>query len=86
MTKHITVELTDAQAAHLADLSEFRNAPIEALVVEAVQHQMDYDLWHEAEVQKGIDSADRGELLEHDAFLTEGRRIQAEIEARARRA
>lgn len=86
MTKPITVELTDAQAAHFAERAESQSVSIEQLVREAIQNQLDHDSWYAAEVQKGLDQADRGETIDHSTFLAEGDRVQRELEKRARRA
>lgn len=38
---------------------------IQSLIVEAVERMVDYDAWFLREVDKGLASADRGELVEH---------------------
>jgi len=37
----------------------------EALVIEAVEHMVNYDQWFLREVDKGLEAADRGELVDH---------------------
>jgi predicted transcriptional regulator len=39
----------------------------ETLVQEAVERLVDYDDWFLQEVDKGLEAADRGEFIEHDA-------------------
>ena len=38
----------------------------ESLVVEAVERMVNYDEWFVREVEKGLDAAERGELLDHE--------------------
>ena len=83
MTRHVTVELTEAQAAVLDSEAAREDLPVEAIVTALIQRQVEYDTWFRAEVQKGIDEADRGELISHEAFIEDGRRLQKELVARA---
>jgi predicted transcriptional regulator len=84
MTRHVTVELTDAQAQVLDSEAARADRPIEAIVSDLIQRQVDYDAWFRAEVQKGIDAADRGELIPHEEVVERGLKLQAELVARAR--
>jgi predicted transcriptional regulator len=84
MTRHVTVELTDAQAEVLDSEAAREDRPIEAIVAGLIQRQVDYDAWFRAEVQKGVDEADRGELIPHEEVLERGLRLQAELVAKAR--
>ena len=82
MTRHVTVELTEAQAAVL-DFEAAREAkPVEAIVVELIQNRVDYDTWFRAAVQNGIDAADRRELVPHEEVVRRGEQLQAELAAR----
>ena len=45
----------------------------EQVIIDLVSAQLDYDAWFRQEVQKGIDSLDRGEFLTHEAV---GERMQ----------
>ena len=83
MTRHVTVELTEAQAAVLDDEAAREAKPVEAVVADLIQRQVEYDAWFRAEVQTGIDAADRGELISHEEFLEDGRRRQQELSAKA---
>ena len=52
--------------AKLARLAAEQGRNTEALVQEAIARFVDYDEWFIREVEKGLASADRGELLTHD--------------------
>ena len=78
MTKHITVELTDAQAAHFERRSQLQALSLEDLVSEAIQGQVDYDLRFAVAVQKGLDAANRGELIPHEEVVARMKRRHSE--------
>lgn len=77
MTKHVTVELSDAEEAHLRATAERLETSVEQVLSELVQRQMDYDAWFIRQVQIGIDEADRGELIPHEEVMAELRRRRA---------
>lgn len=52
------------------------------LVQEAVDRLLAYDDWFVAEVEKGLDQAARGELLEHDEVV---QRIEKRLQQKQRR-
>jgi predicted transcriptional regulator len=79
MTRHVTVELTDAQAAVLDSEAAREDRPIEAIVAGLIQRQVDYDTWFRAEVQKGIDAADRGALIPHEEVVAQSKLRRAEL-------
>ena len=79
MTKHITVELTEAQDAHLQAEAERQEVSPESLVAALVQRQVEYDIWFRAEVQKGIDAADRGEFISHEEVVARSEQRRAEL-------
>jgi predicted transcriptional regulator len=81
MTKHITVTLTEAQEAHLLAAAARGDQSVEAVVAELIQRQMDHDAWFIGEVQKGIDAANRGELVSHEQVVANGRKLRAELRA-----
>lgn len=82
MTRHVTVELTDAQAEVLDSEAAREDRPVEAIVAGLIQRQVEYEAWHRAEVQKGIDEADRGELIPHEKIVARSARRRVEILAR----
>lgn len=79
MTKHVTVELTDAQAEHFAARAALQSMTLEDLVREAIQRQVDYDAWIRAEAQRGIDEIERGEFHTHDEVVAIARARRQEL-------
>lgn len=53
--------------AKLTRLAAEQGRDAEALAKEAIARFVDYDEWFIREVEKGLASADRGDLLTHDA-------------------
>ena len=60
------VHLTPDVQAKLSRLAAQQGRDTEALAQEAIERFVDYDEWFIGEVEKGLASADRGELLSHD--------------------
>ena len=60
------VHLNPDMQAKLARLAAEQGRNTEALVQEAIARLVDYDEWFIREVEKGLASADRGELLTHE--------------------
>jgi predicted transcriptional regulator len=60
------VHLNPDMEAKLARLAAEQGRNTEALVQEAIARFVDYDEWFIREVEKGLASADRGELLTHE--------------------
>jgi predicted transcriptional regulator len=79
MTKHITLELTEAQEALLQSEAARREVTPEALIVALVQRQVEYEAWFAGEVQKGADAADRGELVSHEEVVVRAGRRRTEL-------
>ncbi len=50
----------------LARLANQQGRDSESLVVEAVEHLVNYDEWFTQEVEKGLAAADRGEFIAHE--------------------
>jgi predicted transcriptional regulator len=69
------VNLAPELQAKLTRLAAERGSEPEALVQEAIERMVDYDEWFLREVEKGMASADRGELIDHEDIgkLIEGR-------------
>ena len=59
------VPLNPDLQAKLSRLAAQQGRPSEALVVEAIEHMVNYDEWFLREVDKGLAEADRGELVDH---------------------
>jgi len=60
------VHLNPDLQAKLTRLAAEQGRNTEALVQEAIARFVDYDEWFIREVEKGLASADRGELLTHE--------------------
>ncbi len=54
MTRHVTVELTEAQAAVLDSEAAREDLPVETIVTALIQRQVEYDTWFRAEVQQEL--------------------------------
>ena len=69
------VNLNPDLQAKLNRLAAARGSDAGALVQEAIERMVDYDEWFLREVEKGMASADRGELIDHEDIgkLIEGR-------------
>ena len=72
------VHLTPALQAKLTRLATERGRDSEALALEAIERFVDYDEWFIHEVEKGLASADRGELLTHEEVGTRLEKLIAE--------
>lgn len=62
----VVVELEPEAAARLERIAEASQKPVKDLVQRAVNQYLDYDAWIRAEIQAGIDEADRGEVIPHE--------------------
>ena len=62
------VQLTSDQQAKLTRMAKQGRAA-EKLVQEAVERLLNYDEWFSREVDRGLAAADRGEFVEHGAFV-----------------
>ncbi|MDB5423522.1 MAG: hypothetical protein JWQ29_938 [Phenylobacterium sp.] len=82
MTRHVTIELTEAQAAVLDSEAAREAKPIEAVVTDLIQRQVDYDAWFRAEVQKGLDEAERGQGIPHGEVVARSAKRRNELLAR----
>ena len=52
--------------ARLTRAASRRGVPVEALALEAIERAVEYEDWFLREVEKGLDQADRGEVLTHE--------------------
>jgi predicted transcriptional regulator len=59
------VNLDPDLQAKLSRLAAERGSDVQALVQEAVGRFVDYDEWFLGEIEKGLEAADRGELVDH---------------------
>ena len=75
------MHLNPDMQAKLARLAAEQGRNTEALVQEAIARFVDYDEWFIREVEKGMASADRGELLTHEDVGARLERLIAEKQA-----
>jgi predicted transcriptional regulator len=73
MTRHVTVELTDAQAEVLDSEAAREDRPIEAIIAGLIQRQVDYELRFRAAVEEGRAAVERGDTLSHDEVIARGK-------------
>jgi predicted transcriptional regulator len=59
------IRLNPDLQAKLSRLAAEQGRPSETLVLEAVERMVNYDEWFIREVNKGLEAAERGELIEH---------------------
>lgn len=65
VTNLMDVQFTPDQQAKLTRMAESQGRAAEALVQEAVERLLGFDEWFSSEIDKGMATADRGELVEH---------------------
>ena len=70
------IRLNPDVQAKLSRIAAARGSDAEMLAREAIERFVDYDEWLIHEVEKGIASADRGELLSHEEV---GARLEKRI-------
>jgi predicted transcriptional regulator len=70
------VNLTPDLEAKLARIAGERGSTSEALVREAIERLIDYDVWFIEEVDKGLAQIERGEILTHEEV---GARLEARL-------
>ena len=75
------VHLNPDMQAKLARLAAEQDRNTEALVQEAIARFVDYQEWFIREVEKGLASADRGELLTHEDVGARLEKLIAEKQA-----
>lgn len=69
--------------ARLARAASRRGVPAEALALEAIERAVEYEDWFLREVEKGLDQADRGEVLTHEEVGVRLEKQLAELKARS---
>ena len=82
MSVHVTLELTDAQKTRLDDLARLRDAPVETLLMDAVERVLDHDAWFRGEVHRGLDDLREGRTVSHEEGLAEGQARRDMLQAR----
>ena len=76
------VNLNPHLQTRLARLAAQQGRDAEALVREAIERLVDYDEWFIREVEKGLASARRGELLTHEEVGTRLQKLITEKQSR----
>jgi predicted transcriptional regulator len=76
------VHLNPDVEAKLNRLAAAQGRETQALAQEAVARFVDYDEWFIREVEKGLASGDRGELLSHEDVGTRLEKLIAEKQSR----
>jgi predicted transcriptional regulator len=76
------VHLSPDVQAKLDRLAVEQGRDKEALAAEAIARFVDYDEWFIREVERGLTSADRGELLTHEEVGTRIEKLIAEKQSR----
>jgi predicted transcriptional regulator len=79
----MNVHLNPDVQAKLTRLAAELGRDTEALAREAIERFVDYDDWFIREVEKGLASADRGELLTHEEVGTRLEKLIAEKQSHA---
>jgi len=74
------VHLNPEVQAKLARLAAERGSDSEILAREAIERFVDYDEWFIREVDQGIASADKGELLGHDEVVARVEKLLRETQ------
>jgi len=74
-----SIRLDDDTLLRLDALAEYRNCSRAALIKEAVDKYLEYDAWFRAEVQKGIDAADRGEVVTQEQMDADMREMGLDV-------
>jgi predicted transcriptional regulator len=80
MTIELAVILDEEQKSRLDAIAAAREETMAAVLREAVVHYLDYDAWFRAEVQKGVASADQGELRDLEDVMANVERLIASYE------
>jgi len=60
------VHFSPEQEAQLSQIADYNGTPAEQLVKQAALRPVEEDSAFRASVRRGIEQADRGELIEHD--------------------
>jgi len=63
------VQFTPEQEARLSQIANYNGTPAEQLVKEAALRLVEEDAEIRAGIQRGIEQADRGEMIDHDEVV-----------------
>jgi predicted transcriptional regulator len=82
MTVHVSLDLDEAQKAELDRIARHENITFDALMTRLVEQRLEHERWFAAEVQKGIDDARAGRLIDHDKAVADIEAHMARSEAK----
>jgi predicted transcriptional regulator len=85
MTRHVTIELTDAQAAMLDSTAAREATSVEAVVSDLINQRLGYEAKFRAAVEQGLEDVRRGRTLSHEEVVARAKKRQAQILAAARK-
>jgi predicted transcriptional regulator len=69
------VQFTPEQEAQLSQIANYNGTPTEQLVKQAALRLVEEDAEIRAGIQRGIEQADRGELIDHDEVVARFERL-----------
>lgn len=73
MTRHVTVELTDAQAEVLDSEAAREDRPVEAIVVGLIQRKVEYEARFRLAVEEGLADIERGATFSHEEVVAQAK-------------
>ena len=79
MNVRVSFDMDEPQAAELERIARRENITLGALMARLADQRLEYEAWFKTEVQKGLDSVARGELIDDDDVF---RGIEARMAAR----
>jgi len=69
------VQFTPEQEAQISQIAQYNGTPADQLVKQAALRMLEEDAQIRAGIQRGIDQADRGELIDHDEVVARFERL-----------
>jgi predicted transcriptional regulator len=69
------VQFTPEQEAQLSQIANYNGTPAEQLVKQAALRLVEEDAEIRAGIERGIEQADRGELVDHDEIVARFERL-----------
>jgi predicted transcriptional regulator len=69
------VQFTPEQEAQLSQIANYNGTPAEQLVKQAALRLVEEDAEIRAGIERGIEQADRGELVDHDEVVARFERL-----------
>lgn len=74
MTRHVTVELTDAQAEVLDSEAAREDRPVEDIVAGLIQRRVDHETRFRAAVEEGLADIRHGATFSHEEVVARAKR------------